>query len=161
MNDFRIDTAAYRSRLDPEEFAYGRWLAGLVDGLVSPDTRAANDCQLLLHVRVPPVLFAAFVSGVVSDLLSSLRAEDPWRGTMLVEGTVRFVRGESFGTWVDATDLLVRSHPDLRSDSSLAALASPLSKSAALVIRAEASRSATRPCGGCCAGWTTPAVGSP
>lgn len=134
MKDFRIDTAAYGSRLDPEELAYTRWLAGLVDGLVSPDTRADNDCQMLLHTRVRPVLFAAFVSGVVSDLLSSPPAEDPWRRTTLVEGTVRSLRGESFGSWVDGTDLLVRGHPDLRFDSSLAALASPLTRSAALLI---------------------------
>ena len=134
MNNFGTDTAGYRSRLDPEEFAYRRWLAGLFDGLVSPDSRVANECQLLLQVRARPLLFAAFVSGVVSDLLRSLPAEDPWRHTTLVQGTVLSVRGDLFGTRVDATDLIVPSHPDFSSDSRLAALDSPLSKSAALVI---------------------------
>ena len=134
MNDFGIDAAAHRSELDPEEIAYARWLASLFDGLVSPESRVANECQLLLQVRARPLMFATFVSGVVSDLLRSLPAEDPWRHTTLVQGAVLSVRGDLFGTRVDATDLIVPSHPDFSSDSSLAALDSPLSKSAALVI---------------------------
>jgi hypothetical protein len=44
------------------------------------------------------------------------------------------VRGDLFGTRVDATDMIVPSHPDYRSDPGLAALDPPLSKSAALMI---------------------------
>ncbi|OOP65321.1 hypothetical protein BMF89_00300 [Arthrobacter sp. SRS-W-1-2016] len=64
----------------------------------------ANERQLLLQVRARPLLFATFVSGVVSDLLRSLPTEDPWRHTALVRGTVLSVRGDWFGTRVDATD---------------------------------------------------------
>ena len=134
MNDFGIDAAASRSGFDSEEVVYARWLAGLFDGLVSPDSRLANEHQLLLHVRAMPLLFAAFVSGAVSDLLRSLPAEDPWRHTALVQGTVLSVRGDLFGTMLDATDLIVPNHPDFSSDPRLAAFDSPLSTLAALLI---------------------------
>lgn len=134
MNDFENDSAAYRSGPDPDVAAYARWLAGLFDGLVSPDSREANERQMQLQVQARPVLFAGFVSGVVSDLLRSLPAEDPWRHTTMIQGAVLSARGDLFGTVVDATDLIVPSHPDHRSDQRLAALDSPLSKSAALMI---------------------------
>jgi hypothetical protein len=77
MEDFGNDAAAYRSETEREEVSYARWLAGLFDGLVSPGSRMASERQMKLQVRARPGLFAGFVTGVISDLLRSLPAEDP------------------------------------------------------------------------------------
>jgi hypothetical protein len=134
MSYFNDDTQGSLSQLDLEELLYRRWVTGFLDGLVSPDGRSAREAQLLSHVRSRPVPFAAFVSGVVGDLLSSLPAEDPWRHTIVVDGVVRSVRGDPFGTWADGTDLLIPSHLNVGCDNNLAALDPALSESAAWVI---------------------------
>lgn len=134
MNAPDIKTAGASPEDSTAEVVYRRWLVGLFDGLLSLDMRASAEDQLLAHVRARPVLFAVFVSGVVTDLVRSLPAEDPWRHTGEVEGMVQSVRGDPFGTWADATDLQTPGHPDVKSDANLAALSSPLTPSAALVI---------------------------
>jgi hypothetical protein len=134
MSDFEPDTTNGGTLNDGEELPYRRWLSGLHDGLVGFDTRAESEGQMLSHVGVRPACFAAFVSGVVADLLRSLPAEDPWRHTIVVEGAVTSVRGDPFGTWADAADLHSRSYPDVRLDHNLAALHPALTKSAAWVI---------------------------
>ncbi|MDJ0354403.1 hypothetical protein [Pseudarthrobacter sp. PH31-O2] len=111
-----------------------RWLVSLFDGLVTTEARVEIDEQLLTFVRARPIMFAAFVSGVVSDLLISLPAEDPWRHTEESEGCIRSAAGNPFGCWEDGADLHHRADADLKSEPKLAALHAPLSTPAAEVI---------------------------
>lgn len=133
-NNQSNDTAGYQSGFDAGYLAYWRWAAGLFNCLLTVEARTENEQELLAQVRARPIMFTAFVAGVVSDLLHSLPVEDPWRHTEEVDGIIRSVSGNPFGTWADALDLHTRAHPDLRSDPVLAALVPPLSESAALVV---------------------------
>lgn len=111
-----------------------RWLVSLFDGLVSLEARAEIEEQLLEVVRTRPVMFAAFVSGVVADMLISLPAEDPWLHTRNVEGCIRSASGFVFGCWEDGADLHSRGGSDLKSEPHLAALEESLSALAAEVV---------------------------
>jgi hypothetical protein len=110
------------------------WAAGLFNSLLTLEARAENERELGAEVRARPIMFTAFVAGVVSDLIHGLPVEDPWRHSEEVDGIVLSMHGIPFGMWADALDLHARAHPDLRSDPVLAALVTPLSESAALII---------------------------
>lgn len=135
MNNYHgVSTAGYAADSDDGFVPYRRWVACAFSSLVDLETRMSTERALFMQVCLRPYTFTAFVAGVVTDLLHSLPAEDPWRHTEKVDGIVQSVRGAPFGTHIDALDLLTRANQDLRSDPGLVALATPLSEWAALVI---------------------------
>lgn len=120
--------------INPETGWVSRWVVAMHDPLVDTDARREIDEGLKELVAAHPHWFAAWFSGHLSDIVSSLDPEDPWRRLHVEEGTAVHANGRRFGSPEDSEDLARPSVPDLRSDLGLAALAPGLPDESAVLI---------------------------
>lgn len=119
-----------------------RWSATLVEPLIPLRTRQQLESDLERTATDHEMWGVLFFAGVVSDLVSSLPAADPWRTIRLVDGQA-VIDGRPFGTLQDHLDLIPSISPDPSIDVALAAVIDPVpSKAAAFVAAAFDGRAA-------------------
>lgn len=125
----------------PQEWVR-RWLICLTDPLVDLEDRVETEHAITAIVAAQPRWWAAWVSGLMADMLATLDPDDPWRSLRIEGSTVLFsdTEGGEFGNWLSFTDMV---HPaegrypteaDLRVDPHLASVRKPLDRVGALLI---------------------------
>lgn len=107
-----------------------RWIVCLCEPLVPVKDQLSAESDVVKLIAVHSPYFGVWFSGLLSYLVQSLDATDPWRQLSSHNGEVHHPDGKPFGTWADATDILPPSTLDLRSDPGFAALSAPLSPDA-------------------------------
>ncbi|MGV0109010.1 hypothetical protein [Arthrobacter sp. CP30] len=106
----------------PEKVWVARFAVALSDPLIAVDARVETEQAVLSLAGRDPHWFAAWSSGLVSDIVRTLDPDDPWRKITVVNGQAQHPDGSPFGSYVDSTDLVHAQTEDIRSDLGLAAL---------------------------------------
>lgn len=119
-----------------------RWLISLTDPLVDTEDRVEAEHAIAAIVAAQPRWWAAWVSGLMADMLATLDREDPWRSLRIEGSRVLFsdADGGEFGDWLSFTDMVhpvEKQYPspeELRVEPSLASVRKPLDRVGALLI---------------------------
>ena len=130
----------------PQDAAAG-WALTLLRPLLSTRRRAIFEQAMSGAFDAWPEWCHIYVGGVLVSLVCTLPTNDPWRhvsarsGTLVaghgppaMDGVVLDNTGLRFGSWRDATDLIVPVFAEPESDPSLAELAEPLTPLAGLLL---------------------------
>lgn len=131
--------------IEPRDLAV-RWAPTLVEPLLDLGYRVELERALESLVETHPDWFASFGGGVLSDMVATLPASDPWRslsarlGSMTVghappaQDGARKADGRAFGGLADHLDIIGAVFPDPVKDAALAAVAHPIHPRAIAVI---------------------------
>ena len=90
-----------------------RWVATLVEPLISTNQRIRYEIEFRDVARNESRWFAAYTGGLLAGVTASLPGIDPWRTVGLdASGVAKWPDGRIFGTQEDTDDVL-RSVPEL------------------------------------------------
>lgn len=130
----------------PQDAAAG-WAMTFLRPLLPPRRRAVFEDAMSGAFDTWPEWCHTYVAGTLVCLVATLPNNDPWRhisarsGNLVAgqcppatDGVVRDDRGRRFGSWRDATDLIVPVFTEPESDPSLIELADPLTPLAGLLL---------------------------
>ncbi|MCA5895111.1 hypothetical protein LEP48_17410 [Isoptericola sp. NEAU-Y5] len=109
-----------------DDATWAAWGVGLVEPLLDPYDRVADLEAMRLQARSERLRAVTLLAGTLTDLLDSLPDQDPWR----------HLDPETFGSYRDGLDLVPTEATEIREDIGLAALARPLGRDAARLMRA-------------------------
>lgn len=114
-----------------------RWVATLVEPLLSTNQRIRHEIEFRDIARSESRWFATYTAGILSGITTSLPLIDPWRSVEVDDaGTARWPDGRLFGQISDAADVL-QSAPELEAsgvDPTTIALAEGIATDAAALI---------------------------
>lgn len=143
-----MSTPNHHQSYQPRDAAAG-WALTLLRPLLHPVRRTLFEEAMSSAFDTWPEWCHTYVAGVVTCLVATLPDGDPWRhisarsGATTAgqcpppeDGVVRDNTGRRFGTWRDATDIVLPVFSEPESDPSLAELADHLSVRAGLLLAA-------------------------
>lgn len=129
--------------------AAASWALTMMRPLIHPRRRALFEGHMAEAFDTAPVFCQTYVAGVLTCIVATLPNNDPWRhisaraGDLVAgqqpppsDGVIRDDKARRFGTWRDATDVIIPVFAEPESDPSLAELVVPLSPEGGLLMAA-------------------------